>query len=138
MQEFMHTAYGQMRLVSAFEITNHVLSMGLVASTAGTALYLWTRGQVGIGAVAAASAMGLRLNGISHWIMWEMATLFEHIGTVQDGMRTLSRPHAVIDEPGARPLVVSRGEIVFEHVTFGYGGRSPVLHDFNLHIRPGE
>jgi ATP-binding cassette subfamily B multidrug efflux pump len=138
MQEFMHTAYGQMRLVSAFEIMNHVLSMGLVAGTAGTALYLWTQGQVGIGAVAAASAMALRLNGISHWIMWEMATLFEHVGTVQDGMRTLSRPHTVVDDPDARPLAVSRGEIRFEHVTFAYGGRSPVLHDFNLHIRPGE
>jgi ATP-binding cassette subfamily B multidrug efflux pump len=138
MQEFMSTAYGQMRLVSAFEIINHILSMGLVASTAGTALYLWTQGQVGIGAVAAASAMALRLNGISHWIMWEMATLFEHIGTVQDGMRTLSRPHAVVDHPDARPLAVAHGEIRFDRVTFAYGGRSPVLHDFNLHIRPGE
>ena len=97
MQEFMGTAYAQMRLVSGFEIVNHVLSMGLIVGTAGLTLWLWTQGRVGVGAVAAATAMALRLNGISHWIMWEMATLFEHIGTVQDGMNTFSRPQAVVD-----------------------------------------
>jgi ATP-binding cassette subfamily B multidrug efflux pump len=138
MQEFMQTAYAQMRLVSGFEISNHVLSMLLIASTAGAALWLWIQGDVGIGAVAAATAMALRLNGISHWIMWEMASLFEHVGTVQDGMRTLSRTHTVVDAPGAPPLVVSRGEIRFEHVTFGYGGHRAVVDDLTLHIRPGE
>jgi ATP-binding cassette subfamily B multidrug efflux pump len=138
MQEFMKTAHGQMRLVSAFEITNHVLSMALVAGTAGLALWLWTKGQVGVGAVAAATAMALRLNGISHWIMWELASLFENVGTVQDGIRTLSRRHTVVDRPGAPPLEVTRGEIRFEHVQFHYGGRRPVIEDFSLHIRPGE
>ena len=138
MQEFMQTAYAQMRLVSGFETANHALSMALIAGTAGTALVLWTRGDVGIGAVAAASAMALRLNGISHWIMWEMASLFEHVGTVQDGMRTLSRPHTVVDRPDAPPLQVTRGEIRFEHVTFGYGGSRAVVDDINLKIRPGE
>jgi ATP-binding cassette subfamily B multidrug efflux pump len=138
MQDFMVTAHGQMRLVSAFEITNHVLSMALVAGTAGLALWLWTKGEVGVGAVAAATAMALRLNGISHWIMWELAGLFENIGTVQDGIRTLSRRHTVVDKPDARPLEVTRGEIRFEHVQFHYGGRRPVIEDFSLHIRPGE
>jgi ATP-binding cassette subfamily B multidrug efflux pump len=138
MKEFIGTVYSQMRLVSQFEIVNHVLSMALVASTAGMALYLWSRGQVGVGAVAAATAMALRLNGISHWIMWELATLFEQIGTVQDGMNTLSRRHTVVDKPGAPPLVVTRGEIVFENSSFSYGGRRKVIENFSLHIRPGE
>ncbi len=63
-----------MRLVTGFEIVNHMLSMLLIASTAGVALWLWTQGEVGVGAVAAATAMALRLNGISHWVMWEMAS----------------------------------------------------------------
>jgi ATP-binding cassette subfamily B multidrug efflux pump len=138
MQEFMQTAYAQMRLVSGFEIVNHVLSMALVASTAGAALWLWTHGRVGIGAVAAATAMALRLNGIAHWIMWELASLFEHIGTVQDGINTLSRRHAVVDAPDARPLRVSSGEILFDHVQFAYGGTGKVIEDFALTIRPGE
>jgi ATP-binding cassette subfamily B multidrug efflux pump len=138
MQEFMKTAYGQMRLVSAFEIVNHLLSMALVAATAGLALWLWTKGQVGVGAVAAATAMALRLNGISHWIMWELASLFENVGTVQDGVRTLARRHTVVDAPGAPPLEVTRGEIRFERVQFHYGGRRRVIEDLSLHIRPGE
>ena len=138
MQDFIKTVYGQMRLVSAFEVVNHLLSMGLVASTAGTTLWLWTQGSVGVGAVAAATAMALRLNGLSHWIMWEFASLFEHIGTVHDGIATLSQPHTVVDRDDATPLEVKRGEIRFEHVSFGYGGERRVLDDFTLTIAPGE
>jgi ATP-binding cassette subfamily B multidrug efflux pump len=138
MQEFMQTAYAQMRLVSGFEITNHLLSMALLASTAGAALWLWTLGQVSVGAVAAATAMALRLNGISHWIMWELASLFEHVGTVQDGINTLARRHTVVDRPGAVALEVPHGEIRFERVRFAYGGDRSVIEDFSLTIRPGE
>ena len=127
-----------MRLVSGFEVANHTLNMLLVLGTAGATLWLWSRGEVGVGAVAAATAMALRLNGIAHWIMWEMATLFEHIGTVQDGINTLSRAHAVTDKPGAPALQVRRGDIRFEHVGFAYDGPQRVLDNFNLHIRPGE
>ncbi|MBS0320046.1 MAG: ABC transporter ATP-binding protein [Proteobacteria bacterium] len=138
MKEFLATVYGQMRLVTGFEIVNHALSMALVAATAGATLWLWTLGEVGVGAVAASTAMALRLNGISHWVMWEMAALFEHIGTVQDGINTLSRPHAVVDAPDAKPLVVTRGDIRFDHVSFGYGNKGPVIDDLSLHIRAGE
>ena len=138
MQEFLGTVHTQMRLVTGFEIVNHVLSMGLIAATAGATLWLWTQGDASVGAVAAATAMALRLNGISHWVMWEMAALFEHIGTVQDGITTLSRAHAVVDAPDARPLVVTQGEIRFEQVSFAYGGRDNVIDDLTLTIRPGE
>jgi ATP-binding cassette subfamily B multidrug efflux pump len=139
MQDFMHTGYGQMRLVSAFEIVNHTLSMGLTAGMAGTALWLWSRGAVGVGAVAAATAMALRLQGMSHWIMWEMTSLFENIGTVQDGMRTLSRPRTVLDAPDARALEVPRGEVRFEQASFRYGdAQRRVIDDLTLCVAPGE
>ena len=138
MQEFMQTARAQMRLVSGFEIVNHILSMALLAATAGVTLWLWTKGQLGVGAVAAATAMALRLNGIAHWIMWELASLFEHIGTVQDGINTLSRRHTVVDRPEAPPLRVTQGQIRFERVHFAYGGKGKIIEDLSLHIRPGE
>ncbi|MFM9916523.1 MAG: ABC transporter ATP-binding protein [Rhizobacter sp.] len=138
MQEFIVTVHTQMRLVSGFEVVNHLLSMLLIACTAGATLWLWTRGELGVGAVAAATAMALRLNGISHWVMWEMASLFEHIGTVQDGMNTLSRPHLVTDRADAVPLQVTRGEVRFEGVVFAYGGKKTVIDALSLHIRPGE
>ncbi|MEO8278305.1 MAG: ABC transporter ATP-binding protein [Ideonella sp.] len=138
MQEFMLSAHGQMRLVTGFEIVNHVLGMALIASTAGATLWLWTLGQVGIGAVAAATAMALRLNGISHWVMWEFASLFEHIGTVQDGINTLCRPRAVTDRADATDLQVTRGDVRFEDVSFAYGGTTPVIDHLNLRIQPGE
>ena len=142
MAEFLRTVYRQMRMVTAFEIVNHALSMGLIGSTAGVTLWLWTQGRVGVGAVAAATAMALRLNGISHWVMWEMASLFEQIGTVQDGITTLARFPTVVDRHDAQPLHVTRGDIRFEGVSFAYGAVSnpagPVIDNFDLHIRPGE
>ena len=141
MQEFMGSVHAQMRLITGVEITNHVLSMALIGSTAGVTVWLWTQGQVGVGAVAAATAMALRLNGISHWIMWEFAALFEHIGTVQDGITTLSRAPTVVDAADAKPLQVQRGEVEFRGVDFAYGAAadSPlVLEHLNLRIRPGE
>ncbi len=138
MQEFMVTAYGQSRLITGFEIVNQTLSVLLIASVAWLAVWLWTQSLVGVGAVAAATAMAFRLNGMSHWVMWEMATLFEHIGTVQDGMATLSRRQSVVDRPGAVELQVPHGEIRFEQARFAYGGTRPVLDGLELVIRPGE
>jgi ATP-binding cassette subfamily B multidrug efflux pump len=141
MQEFMGSVHAQMRLITGVEITNHVLSMALIGSTAGVTVWLWTPGLVGGGGVAAATAMALRLNGISHWIMWEFAALFEHIGTVQDGITTLSRAPTVVDAADAKPLQVQRGEVEFRGVDFAYGAAadSPlVLEHLNLRIRPGE
>jgi ATP-binding cassette subfamily B multidrug efflux pump len=142
MAEFLRTVYAQMRMVTGFEVVNHALSMGLIASTAGVTLWLWTESRVGVGAVAAATAMALRLNGISHWVMWEMASLFEQIGTVQDGINTLARSPTVLDRPDAQPLRVTRGDIRFEGVSFAYGSAAnsarPVIDNLDLHIRPGE
>jgi ATP-binding cassette subfamily B multidrug efflux pump len=138
MTEFMTMGYRQMRLVSAFEIVNHTLVVGLILATCGFSIMLWTQGQVGIGAVAAVTAMALRISGMSHWIMWEMASLFENIGTVQDGIATLTRPRVVMDAPDAVPLDVPRGEVKFDHARFSYGKATPVIDDFSLTVKPGE
>jgi len=141
MQEFMATVYVQWRLISSFEIVNQMMSVFLIGSTAGVALWLWTQNQIGVGAVAAATAMALRLNGISHWVMWEFAALFEHIGTVRDGMTTLAKPHTVVDASNAKPLVVTKGEVTFDHVHFSYGSQDSarrVIENLSFTIKPGE
>jgi ATP-binding cassette subfamily B multidrug efflux pump len=138
MQDFLKTVYKQMRLVTTFEVVNQTLGALLIISATGVALLLWTDNQIGVGAVAAAGAMSLRLNGMSHWVMWEMASLFEQIGTVQDGIATLSRQHMVTDVPEAKPLQIGRADIRFEDVVFAYGGTRPVIDHLSLHIKPGE
>jgi ATP-binding cassette, subfamily B, bacterial len=42
------------------------------------------------------------------------------------------------DRPGAVDLLTCRGEVEFDHVTFGYRSEAPVLDGFDLHLRPGE
>jgi ATP-binding cassette subfamily B multidrug efflux pump len=86
--------------------------------------------------------MAMRLNGISHWIMWEMASLFEHIGTVQDGLATLSKPQTIADANGATELTVPRGEVHFDQLRFAYPGATTagkvVVDGLGLLIKPGE
>ena len=138
MREFLNTVHAQMRYVSGVEVMNHVLNVLLVIFTAGIALLLWTKGEVTVGGVAAATAMALRLNGISHWVMWELTSLYEQIGTAQDGVNTLSLAQQITDKTKAQPLIVRHGEIRFEKVDFAYGMQKPVLHQLNLHIQSGE
>ncbi|MDY7577252.1 ABC transporter ATP-binding protein [Herbaspirillum sp. RTI4] len=142
MQQFLQTVHRQMRMVSGFEVVNHILNMLLITGSAGLALWLWTQGRVGVGAVAAAIAMALRLNGIAHWVMWEMTSLFEQIGTVQDGINTLSQQHRVTDRADAPPLKVTKGELRFDDVSFAYGATGAdarqIIDHLSLTIRPGE
>jgi ATP-binding cassette subfamily B multidrug efflux pump len=130
--------YEQNRLITAFEIVNHSLVVVLTMGVAAQSLWLWSQGAVGPGAVAAVTAMSLRISGLSHWVMWSLAGLFENVGTVQDGIATLTRRRHVVDAPDAKPLHVTRGEVKFEGVSFSYGGKAPVLQDFHLHVRAGE
>lgn len=138
MEDFKLTGFRQMRLVSQFEIVNQALVVGLIAGAGGYALWLWHQGEVGTGAVAAITAMALRVNGMSHWIMWQMTSLFENIGTVQDGMETLTRGPKVQDAPNAGVLKTTGGAVDFDNVSFNYNGERQVLDGLTLHIRPGE
>jgi len=139
MQAFKATGYAQMRLVSQFDIANHLLMTLLLLSSAGTALYLWSHGQASAGVVAAVIAMALRLMGYAHWVMWQLTGLFENVGTIQDGIQTLTRERNITDAPNAPELHVTRGEIALENVCFSYkeGGKLVIDH-LNLHIRAGE
>ena len=139
MEAFKATGDAQMRLVSAFEVVNHLLSTLLLVGSTGLALVLWMHGQVSAGVVAAVIAMALRLSSYSHWIMWEMTELFENVGTIQDGINTLTKVHSVVDAPDAKPLVVQRGGIVFDNVQFAHEDNDRAVFDgLNLTIRPGE
>ncbi|MBP7647409.1 MAG: ABC transporter ATP-binding protein [Comamonas sp.] len=139
MDDFKRTGYAQMRLVSLFELTNHAMITLLILSSSGLSLWLWMQGQAGAGVVAAVIAMALRIAGYSHWVMWQMTGLFENVGTIQDGITTLTKPRTITDIPGAQPLHVTQGAIAFENVSFGYkDGGKKVIDGLNLQIRPGE
>ena len=138
MEEFMVTVHAQMRLASSLDTLTYATNIFLTLSTAILGVVLWQNGQVGVGAVATATAMALRVNGLSRWIMWESARLFENIGTVNDGMATLTKPHTIVDKPNCAALEVKQGEIKFNNVSFAYDPNKPLLNHFNLTIKPGE
>lgn len=139
MDAFKVTGFEQMRLVSAFEVINHALTTALIASCAGFGLWLWSENLASAGVVAASLAMALRIAGYSHWVMWELTRLFDEVGTIEDGMATLSKPCTINDAPGAQPLQVRQAAISFEDVRFAYpDARGAVIDGVTLHVRPGE
>ncbi len=138
MDEFLTTVYQQMRLATGLNVSVHALNYTLVFSVAAMSIWLWMESAISVGAIAIAVSLSLRLNGMAQWIMWEVSALFENIGTVNDGMTTLSQPLEVTDAPAASQLNVTKGELHFDHIGFHYGKTSGVIDDLNLHIKPGE
>jgi ATP-binding cassette subfamily B multidrug efflux pump len=138
MSMFMDTVYRSMRLVTGLYGVLYVLNSLLLVSVAALAIHFWLTEVVTIGAVAVAIGLVLRLWGMSQWIMWEVSSLFENIGTVQDGISSISLPRLVEDKPGAQDLVVTRGEIRFEKVRFHYGRRTGVIDNVALTVASGE
>jgi ATP-binding cassette, subfamily B, multidrug efflux pump len=138
MDGFLQTVYRQMRLVTLVNVVNDTLNMLLLSSVAAIGLWLWQQGAISAGAIAVALALVLRMMGMSQWVMWELSALFENIGTVKDGINSISLPSTVDDAPGAPALTRVGGDIQFDNVTFHYGKGSGVIEHFNLHVRPGE
>jgi ATP-binding cassette subfamily B multidrug efflux pump len=129
-----------MRLITRFHFCLTVMNATLLVATAAIGIWLWAQGAVGAGIVAAALPLAWQLANVAGWVSWEVTAIFENVGVVQEGMQSIGVPHSGVDQPGARPLEVSRGEVRFEDVTFNYGRRDsiPVLENLNLEIRAGE
>ena len=138
MSDFLNTVHPQMRLVSKLNFVLWSLNMLLVFSTGALGIYLWTTGTITPGAIAIVMSLSIRLTGMSHWIMWEISSLFENIGTVQDGINTLSIPNAVADNAQAKDLQVTAGDIEFKDVSFSYNDDGEVFKHLNLHIPAAE
>ncbi|WP_182019665.1 ABC transporter ATP-binding protein [Vibrio diabolicus] len=138
MKGFLNTVYRQMRLVTGFDVAVEISNYILVFSVAALSIYLWLDSAISIGAIAIAVSLALRVNGMSMWIMWEVGALFENMGTVVDGMKTLSKPIDIKDKPGAKDLVVTEGGIHFDNVSFHYGENKGVISHLDLNIKPGE
>ena len=128
----------QMRMVTFNGFALATLNAAMITATAATAVWLWTRGEIGIGAVATALPMAWQIANISGWVAFNVTSIFESIGVVQEAMGSIAVPPTAPDPPGAVPLRVSRGEIRFERVRFGYGREAGVLEGLDLRIRPGE
>ncbi len=138
MKTFLDTVHRQMRLVTGINVSVQLLNYFLAFSVAAVSIWLWSDSAISVGTIAIAVSLALRLNGMSQWIMWEISSLFENIGTVADGMSTLSKPTRILDAEDAKAILVEQGQIDFDKVSFHYGEQSGVLEGLDLQIKPGE
>lgn len=127
-----------MRMTSRFMFTLQSMNALLLVSTSLIGLALWAKGLIGTSQVATALPLVWQITNMAGWVSFEVAGIFENVGVVQDGMESISVPHTLIDEKDAKPLKVTRGEIRFEKVSFGYGANKPVLDCIDLVVHPGE
>jgi ATP-binding cassette subfamily B multidrug efflux pump len=127
-----------MRMTSQFLFTLCAMNALLLSSTAAVGLALWTGGSIEVAQVATALPLAWQIANASGWVSFEIAGIFENIGTVQDGIETIGVPHALVDAADAKPLTVPSGEIRFEQVSFGYGEERPVIDRLDIVVRPGE
>jgi ATP-binding cassette subfamily B multidrug efflux pump len=138
MSDFLATVHPQMRLVTKLNMVLWSLNMLLIFATAALGIYLWINGAITPGAIAIVISLAIRLTGMSHWIMWEISSLFENLGTVQDGINTLSVPNAITDYQHAVDLEVSEGAISFNNVSFAYNDDDQVFSRLDLDIKGAE
>jgi ATP-binding cassette, subfamily B, multidrug efflux pump len=128
----------EMRIISRMDIMLTALNGALIVSVTAWAMALWYRGEASIGVVAAATALVLRLNNMTYWIMWATTSLVQALGIVSEGMETITEPVTLVDHPGARPLQLSRGRIEIRDVRHHYGRGSGGLDGVSLMVEPGE
>ncbi|QXI19390.1 ABC transporter ATP-binding protein [Pseudomonas hamedanensis] len=126
------------RVVTSMDVAITAMNGLLIVGTTALALWLWTQSLITVGAIALATGLVIRIVNMSGWIMWVVTGIFENIGMVQDGLRTISQPVSVTDREQAKPLDVARGEVRFEQVDFHYGKQKGIIGDLNLTIKPGE
>jgi ATP-binding cassette, subfamily B, multidrug efflux pump len=132
-----------MRMSTYMTSTLSLLSGILIFTMSAMSIWLWHTGAITTGTIAFSIGLTLRLKAMSQWIIWEVAGLFENIGIIQDSIETVARERLVTDIPDAKPLVVSKGEIIFDNVRFNYGkeqveGRPDIVDGFSLTVRAGE
>ncbi len=132
------TFAAEMRIVTKMDLTLTILNGGLIVGVTGWALVLWYQGQTTVGTVAAATALVLRLNNMTYWIMWAFTSLVQALGVVQEGMETITHPIELVDRAGAKPLVFDRGLIEIKGISHHYGRETGGLDNLSLTVRPGE
>src|SRR6185437_4548772 len=137
----------QTRMITGYTVTLSLMNAALIVGTSAVAIWQWSVGHIPVQGVATAIPLSWQLGNMSGWVARSVTSVFENVGTVQDGMRSIDVPRQMPDRPDARELTVTRGEIRFEDVHFDYGrirrtlreGREAgVLHGINLRIAPGE
>src|SRR5579872_7240634 len=131
----------QLRMTSAWGLSLILMNASLLTGTGGLAIALWARGRIPVGTVAMAIPMAWQIGNIAGWVAQQIANIFDNIGQVQDGMRSIAVPRQMPDEPGAVELPRALGAVHFENVHFDYGRSKRlggVLRGLELDIAPGE
>jgi ATP-binding cassette subfamily B multidrug efflux pump len=128
----------QLRLVTRLVATLTAINAVLVVTIASLSVWLATTGIIAVDQVAMVLPLGWQIVAMSGWVAFNITNIFENVGVVQEGIGTIARPLALTDRPDAKSLVVTRGEIRFDDIVFGYGREMAVIHGLTLKVRPGE
>jgi ATP-binding cassette subfamily B multidrug efflux pump len=128
----------EMRIFTIMDICLVSLNGLLIVGVVGWAFYLWSTGNATVGVVTAATALTLRLNSMTAWIMWALSTFFQQLGVVAEGLETIAQPITLVDDSDAKPLALTDGRVEMRGLTHHYGRGSGGLDHVNITVQPGE
>ncbi|WP_341863107.1 ABC transporter ATP-binding protein [Gymnodinialimonas sp. 57CJ19] len=128
----------EMRIFTTMDVMLVTLNGFLIVAVVGWGILLWSQGAASVGVVAAATALALRLSAMTGWIMWAVSTFFRALGVVAEGMETITVPIELVDDPDAKPLLLTQGEITLDGISHHYGRAAGGLDGISLTIKPGE
>ena len=96
-QQRVNTVY-----VAALTLINAVF----LVATGAMAVWLFSANRIDAGTMTTALLLSTQIVSMSGWVAFEVMSIFENVGTVQEGMKTISRPLTMQDLPDAKPLNV--------------------------------
>ena len=115
-------------------------SLTVVASAGVIAwgILLWQAGQASVGDILLITSLAITILHCTRDLAVALVDLTQHVARLDEAIGALLMPHDLPDSADARALLPGSGQVVFEHVSFSYPQRSPVLRDFDLVIEPGQ
>jgi ATP-binding cassette subfamily B multidrug efflux pump len=128
----------EMRLYTIMDVSLSLLNGFLIVGVVAWAISLWVGGTADVGVVAVATALTLRMNGMSGWIMWAVSNFYRNLGVVAEGMQTIAQPVTLVDDADAKPLVMQNGVVTLRDLSHHYGKQSGGLDHINLSIEAGQ
>jgi len=135
---YRETAFAFGRLTWIFRTWLAFLAGALPVALIACAIWLWAQGQATPGTIALAGLISTRLAQMSGWISFTAMGIFANVGVLEDGIRTLTPAHNVVDAPDAYDLPPVAGTVAFDRATFRYGRDVGGIRDISLTIAAGE
>ena len=113
-------------------------AMVLMVAMVGYALKIWADGNLTVGEFSMVAGLAIMLIEAARGLSRSFLEFFEYLGNISDGVSIFVQSHEIVDKPAAPRLQVTRGEIVFDDVSFVYPEGLAIFEHLDVTIEPKQ